>query len=413
MAQAPDGPDRLDHHADCLPRRSGTQVRADHQAVSTRRIRVMYVVPDLNIGGAERHVTTLMPKLDPDRFSTSVICLGEKGTLFTDLEGTTTPATALNHRKRQAIRAILDLVQHMRDFRPDVVITRGYNAETLGRIAAALTRVPHNVVWVHNYGDITRRSTIRRLSDRLLDHVTSAYFGVAQAQTSYIVEELGYPADKVRIIYNGVDLDNFETDRSAGATAAAEFGIAPTDKVVAIVAALRPEKDHEMLLRAARMVVDAVPTTKLLIVGDGEMRSRIEQLTAELNLGDKVVMAGARSDIPAILQTVDVFALSSYSVECFPMALLEAMAAGRPAVCTAVGGVPEMVDAGTTGFLVPPHDPRAMADGLLRILTDDSLATAMGRAARVRVEREFSLSASVSATERELESLAKIEYYCE
>ena len=164
-------------------------------------------------------------------------------------------------RKRQAVRALRDLVREMRNFAPDVVITRGYNAEMLGRIAAWLTRVPHNVVWVHNYGDTEPRGAVRRIADRVLDRVTSAYFGLAKAQIDYLVDDLKYPPAKIRIIPNGVDPDRFQwtDDRSA----VSELGIGESDKVVGILAMLRPEKDHATFLRAARLVVDRVPDSEV------------------------------------------------------------------------------------------------------------------------------------------------------
>ena len=129
-----------------------------------KRIRVMYVVPDLGVGGAERHVTTLMPNLDRSCFDTAVVCIGSEGRAFRAIsQPSGTRAVALHRTKRQAIRALRDLTREMRNFAPDVVITRGYNAETLGRIAAWLTHVPHNVVWVHNCGD--HRATGRRLAE--------------------------------------------------------------------------------------------------------------------------------------------------------------------------------------------------------------------------------------------------------
>ena len=367
------------------------------------RIRVMYVVPDLGVGGAERHVTKLMPNLDPNKFDTAVVCIGTEGKLFGALAASDVRAVALHRSKRQAMRALRDLTREMRNFAPDVVITRGYNAEMLGRIAARLTHVPHSVVWVHNHGDTEPRGAVRRIADRVLDRVTSAYFGVARAQIDYMVNDLKYSPDKIHIIHNGVDPDDFQwTDERS---AASDLGICESDKVVGIFAALRPEKDHATFLRAARLVADRIPQTKFLIVGDGPMRPEIERLVHELDLADSVVLTGARMDVPELLRAIDVFVLSSYTVECFPMALLEAMAAGRPAVCTAVGGVPEMIEEPTTGYLVPPRNPDALADRLVCILSDSELARQMGQAARVRVETLFSLRKSVSATERALEEL--------
>lgn len=369
----------------------------------TRRMRVMYVVPDLGVGGAERHVTTLMPNLDRDCFEGRVVCIGAEGVLFGDLARGGIDAVALHRSKRQAFGALRQLIGQMRAYRPDVVVTRGYNAELLGRVAARLTGVPRSIVWVHNHFDTEPRGLLRRVADRLLDPMTTAYFGVADAQLDYLVGELGHRRDKVRIIHNGVDPDAYEwTDDYS---AAAEFGITSADRVVGIVAALRLEKDHLTLLRAARQVVDVIPEAKFLIVGDGPMRGEIEARIVELGLGGHVVMAGARTDVPELLRCMDVVTLSSYSVECFPMALLEAMAAGRPAVCTAVGGVPELVEDGVTGYLVDARDPDGLAERLIAVLADHDAASAMGKAARARVETEFSLRASCSATELALRDL--------
>jgi len=363
----------------------------------------MYVVPDLREGGAERHVTTLMPNLDRARFDTSVVCIGDEGKLYGDLLASGTRAIALRRTKREAVGALRDLMREMRNFLPDIVITRGYNAEMLGRIAARLTRVPHSVIWVHNHGDIEPRGVVRRVADRLLAGGTSAYFGLANAQIDYLVGDLKYSPDKIRIIHNGVDADRFEWSGDRGAVSG--LGIRDHDKVVGILAALRPEKDHETFLRAARSVADRLPNTKFLIIGDGPARPEIERLTRELGMADRVVLTGSRTDVADLLRAIDVFVLSSKTVECFPMALLEAMAAGRPAVCTAVGAVSEIIAEPATGYLVPPQDPAALADGIVKILSDSELAHRMGRAARARVEERFSLHASLATTEQALTNL--------
>jgi glycosyltransferase involved in cell wall biosynthesis len=387
---------------------------------SVRPVRVMYVVPDLGPGGAERHVTTLMLRLDPARFTCSVVCIGAERGLFGDLVAAGIPAVALRRTKRQALAALAGLVREMRRRRPDVVVVLGYNAEMLGRIAAIIAGVPHRVVWVHNCGDLGGDMRVRRLADRLLDRHTDAYFGVARAQARYLVEDLGYPAHKIRIIHNGIDPTGYRPADEQRARAL--LGIDPQRPVVGIVGWLRPEKDHVLLLQAARRLVDEFPDLTVLVVGDdpphargagshqlvGPVRRRIEHAAAELGLADHVMLVGVRSDVPDILPALTVFTLCSYTVECFPMALLEAMASGRPAVCTDVGGVGEMLADGITGYLVPPHDPAALADRLAKLLHDRQLCQRMGAAARDRVQREFGLDASADAAARELTAVAGV-----
>ena len=364
-----------------------------------RRLRVVYVVPDLGVGGAERHVMELMPRLDRSRFAPSVVCIGKRGELFSALGDAGVSAVAFGRTKRQAAMQLVDLVRVFRSTRPDVVIVRGFNAELLGRVAAAITRVPRVVLWVHNCGDIEPRSLLRRRSDRMLDRVTDAYFGVAQGQVGYLRDELGYPEHKIRVIRNGVDPTQFDgTDRGPRAS----LGFGERDLVVGILAALRPEKDHETFLQAARFIAAEVPEARFLIVGDGPQRSGLEALASHLGVADRVVFAGVRQDVPAILAAMDVFVLSSFTVECFPMALLEAMASSRPAVCTSVGGVPEMIEEGVTGYLVPAKDARALADRVIRLLRSPERRRRFGAASRQRVDLHFTIRASVQETERQL-----------
>lgn len=369
------------------------------------RVRVLFVVPDLGVGGAERHVATLAPALDSRRFAPAVVCIGDEGALFDGLAAAGVPALAL-HARRNPLAALAGLVRVIRRGRPDVVITRGYNAEALGRLAAVLTRAPRSVMWVHNCGDITPRGRLRPWVDRALDPITDAYYAVAHGQRPYLTGELGYPDEKIVVVHNGVDPGRFESgrgaaaDRGDGAAAlAAELGLDPAAPVIGIVAVLRPEKDHATLLRAFAIVRDQVPAAQLLVVGDGPERARLEKLAAELGVADGVVFAGSRPDVGRLFGIIDVAVLSSWTVECFPMALLEAMASGVPTVGTAVGGVPEMIEEGVTGHVVPPRAPRALAAPLVAMLSEPQRTATMGRAARDRVRREFTLERSVRAAE--------------
>jgi glycosyltransferase involved in cell wall biosynthesis len=367
-----------------------------------RPIRVLFVVPALPVGGAERHLTTMLPRMDPARFTPSVICIGEEGELFSTLGAAGIEARALRLRKRQAVRALIELVMTMRRTRPDVVVVQGYNAETLGRIAARIAGVKHTINWVHNAGGLVQRGTVRRTVDRALTRWTSAYFGVAEAQRPYLVDELGHPDDKIRVIYNGVDLAQFRTSTDRGVLA--EFGFAENDPVVGIVAVLRPEKDHVNLLRAARTVVDELTNARFLIIGDGPTRPQLEALCTELGITPNVHFAGSRDDVARLLPAIDVFALTSTS-ECFPISVLEAMACARPAVCSAVGGIPEVIKDGETGYLVPPKNPLQLAARLVRLLRDPQTARRMGSAARARVEAEFDLDCSIAAAQQAIEDV--------
>lgn len=375
--------------------------------MNAQPISATFVVPLMQAGGSERHLTTLLPRLDPARVRPSVVCIGGEGNMFADLQAAGIPATALNLRKWQVVRALRELVTTFRHNRADVVVMTGYNAETLGRIAARFAGVDHTILWVHSASEITPRSVVHRLVDRSLSRWTSAYFGVAAVQRRFLVHERGYAADRIRIIHNGVDPALFDgaTDRRV----LTELGIASGVPVVGILGSLRPEKDHATFLHAARLVADRMPAAQFLIVGDGQCRPALERLRETLGLTTQVHLAGARSDISRILCAIDVFTLTS-TTECLPMALLEAMACARPAVCTAVGGVAEVLDDGVTGYLVPAKDPARLAQRLIELLENPLTARRMGRAGRRRVESEFNLDRSVEAAQSAIEDLVATQY---
>jgi glycosyltransferase involved in cell wall biosynthesis len=193
------------------------------------------------------------------------------------------------------------------------------------------------------------------------------------------------PAEKLLVIHNGIDVERF----SAGGTGAGKTG----GRAVT-VGRLDPVKDQTTMLRAVRLVVDKVPGFRLDVVGDGPSRPELEALRSTLGLGDHVRFHGYRDEVGPYLASADFFVLSSTS-EGVPLALLEAMASGLPGVATDVGGIREVIVPEKTGYLVPAQSPEALADAMLRIQSDLGNLDRMGRAARRRVEDEFSLRSVV------------------
>ncbi len=364
----------------------------------TDPLRVLFVVPNLDVGGAERQVTTLLTRLDPRRFRPSLVCLGDEGELFGVLRAAGVPARALHLRRSQAPLILVELVRQMRRERIDLVVTRSYNAEVLGRVAALLAGVRHAVVWVHNPCDLRPRSRLRVTADRVLDHVTTAYYAVTHCQLPYLIDELRYPPEKIHVVYNGVDPGADPAPAPRDGVLARGLGIGPGDVVVGIAAVLRPEKDHLMLVRAFADVAATCPEAVLLVVGDGPMLPAVTSLAERLGLAGRIRFAGLRVDVDRILPLLDVFVLPSRT-EAFPMALLEAMAAGLPSVCTAVGGVPEMVDDGVTGYLVPVGDQAALTARLTELVAEPERRARMGAAARRRLEDRFTLDSSIRRSE--------------
>lgn len=204
----------------------------------------------------------------------------------------------------------------------------------------------------------------------------------------------GLPPERLRVVYEGVP------DRPAaagGREALAALGVPENAPVVGNVAALTGHKDHETLLRAARMVLDRAPQVRFVVVGEGELRARLEALHRELGLGERCLLAGFRTDLDRLLPAFSIFCLTSH-MEGLGTSLLDAMAFARPVVATRAGGIPEAVDDGVTGIVVPPRDPAALAQALLELLDDPARREAFGRAGRLRFEERFTADRMVDNT---------------
>lgn len=349
-------------------------------------------------------LTNVLPALDRNRFTVSVICIGDESEFFDQLVGSGIDSIALGlDGKRRAIPALPKLAMHIRRLKPDVVITQLYKANVLGRIGALIGGGKRRVVWIHSSLDLWLGSPASRWTDRLLAHWTDAYFVVNEEQRHYLEKERGVPGKRIRVIPNGVDPLIFKVADDHNAVR--ELGIDGSVPVVAIVARLEPVKEHTTFLHAARLVLDDVPHAEFLIIGDGSLRTGLENLCAALRITDSVHFAGTRTDVAALLRGVDVLVLSSYT-EGFPLAVLEGMASARPVVCTDVGGLREMVEDGVSGFLVPPRDPQQLATRLKELLLNPGLARRMGEAARHRIECQFALQRSVAATEQAITDVA-------
>lgn len=205
-----------------------------------------------------------------------------------------------------------------------------------------------------------------------------------------ILVDFGVPADKVSVVHSGIDAKRLEVPpRTRG-----ELGLPEDGLLIGNVAALVGHKDHRTLVAAMPDVLDAVPDAHLAIVGEGALRPALEQQIRALGLDSRVHLLGYRRDVPAILKTLSVFAMSS-SEEGLGTSVLDAMASGVPVAATAAGGLPEMVRDDQTGLLAAPGDASGLAQALVRLLTDRGLAERLAQNAQVMVDTEFSADAMV------------------
>jgi glycosyltransferase involved in cell wall biosynthesis len=240
---------------------------------------------------------------------------------------------------------------------------------------------------------------VRRLYayiERRLAHVTDRIICVSEAERQAALVRAICPPERLVVIPNGLDIEAF--DRMAAAEVErGQFGLTDGDFVIGTVGRLDPQKGHAHLLRAAALVLERHPEARFLIVGDGELRSVLEQQARDAGIADRVVFVGRYEPAAALYRLMDLFVLPSLW-EGAPYSPLEAMAAGLPVVCSDVGGCRDIVADGETGFLVPPAQPHALAERVLELLEHRDRARAMGRAGRQRVEERLSLERMLLAT---------------
>lgn len=357
-------------------------------------LRVLFLTTSMPVGGAETILVELVRGLDRARFAPELCCLKELGPLGVCLtDEIPVYCDLLGHK--YDVGVLGRLIRLLRRRKTDVLVTVGAGDKMFwGRIAARLAGVSVVLSALHSTGWPDR---IGRLN-RWLTPMTDAFIAVADAHGQYLVEQEGFPVAKVCVIRNGVDTGRFGPGRG-GRALRAKLGIPPAAPIAGIVAALRPEKNHELFLAAARQVGDQLPLARFVIVGDGPRRPAIVTAARRFGIADRVHFLGTRRDIPAVLDMLDVFVLSSHQ-EAFPVSILEAMACRLPVVATRVGSVGESVSDGETGFLVEPGDARGMASGIARLLRDPARARAMGMAGRDAVVRTGSVTSMVRGYEK-------------
>ena len=364
-----------------------------------RPLRVLFAQTDMRIGGAEMVTANIIRRLDRQRFAPELCCLKDRGALGEVLSAEIPVHYGLLAGKFD-LRVCPRLVELLRRRRIDAVVTVGAGDKMFwGRLAARRVGVPVILSALHSTG---WPDGVSRLN-RMLTPITDSFIAVAPSHGRFLIERQRFPAHKVTVIPNGVDTQRFAPAPDV-AGIRRELELRPADPVVGIVAALRPEKNHELFLRVAQRVIQELSTTQFVVIGDGPCRDQLQQLAHDLNIAASVVFLGSRDDVPRLLAAMDVFALTSH-IEANPLSILEAMSTGRPVVATNVGSIHETVADGETGFLVPLGDFERFAQRVLQILHAPVLGQRMGAAAREAVIGRWSIEAMVQGYEQLIESV--------
>jgi glycosyltransferase involved in cell wall biosynthesis len=358
--------------------------------------RVVYLAHAFHVGGAEEMVLNLVRHLPKDRFETHVCCIHEAGPIGEEIRRTGTPVTVLG--LNPGVRrpwAVDGIRRYLRRTSPDIVHTFLLTASLYGRFAAALARVP---IVIGTEVNIYERKRFRHaIVERLLMMITDRVVVSAGSVRDFYVRQVHADPAKVDVIYNAVDWGQLQTTMSREDVRRA-IGIADTAPVVGIIARLTEQKGHRFLFEAIART-PALQAVHAIVVGGGELDSELRRQADELGVRQRVHFVGARRDLGNLLGAMDVYTQPSLW-EGLPLSLVLAMGAGVPVVGTAVAGVPEVVEDGRTGLLVPPGDGVALGAALARLFGDPAVGARLGQEARAAVTPRFGVDRYVAAVSR-------------
>lgn len=338
--------------------------------------------------------------LPRDRFHVEVAALTRLGPLEAELREAGIPVTLIGKPLKLDPFALLRLTRFLRRKRFDVLQTWVFAANSYGRAAARLAKVPV-VVTAEMAVDLWKGEGHLRI-DRLLAGSCDKVVGNSEAVVAFY-REAGLPEDKLAMIYSGVADE--APERVDPAAVRAEFGWRADAPLLLFAGRLVEQKGVDTLIDALDLLQHVWPELRTLIVGDGPLRDSLAETASAYDLNARVRFTGHRDDVPGLLAAADLLVLPS-RYEGLPNVVLEAMRMGKPVVATAAPGTTELVVDGQTGMLVPLNDPKALAQAIRTVLGDPSLCRSMGEAGLARVEADFTAGAMVARFAELYESLA-------
>jgi glycosyltransferase involved in cell wall biosynthesis len=362
------------------------------------RLRVLHIIPNFGTGGAERLVVNLLRALDREKFEVAACSLYAKSntTFEEQLEKSGIMVYYMGKHKSLDLRMIPRLYRLFKAFKPDVVHTH-LSVQRYALIPMILCRIPARFHTVHTVAQ-KEVDVPGKIVNCLAFHFGKVMPVSISQEVAHTVQDL-YNV-QTPIIYNGIPTEDFQAMLGIRSTWREHEEIKDSEVVFLHVGSFKPAKNHRLLIKAFEQAIKERSNLKLFLAGDGELRPEIEKLVEEKELDQSVRFLGLRNDISELLAACDVFILSS-NWEGFGLVIAEAMVAGKPVVATAVGGVPELIEDGVTGILVPPNNPEALASGILRLAKDTNLRLRMGKLAQRRALDRF----DIGRTAREYEAL--------
>jgi glycosyltransferase involved in cell wall biosynthesis len=364
------------------------------------KLRIMEMIDKPALGGGQTALLLLAENLDRDLFEVFV-CSGGEGPLAEEARREGLAFVPVTLKKKPISRSPHEIASVLKKLKIDILHTHGGVAGLQGRTAARLAGTPAVVHTLHGIHYLHYRNPFLRwlyvLLERRCSRFTDRLVLVCQSDLGRAKKYRLAPEGRMTVILNGLDVRPM-AEAGDLARRRSELGWPPDRPIIGTIARLHRQKGIIHLLQASRRILKAVPESRIVVVGDGPQSDRMRREAGRLRLGERCLFLGARKDATALLGLFDVFVLPSLW-EGLPFVLVEAAALGKPIVATAVDGVPEILEDGRTGLLVPPGDSEALAIAVIRLLRDKDEAGRLAERARSLVPPRFPLRRMVEQTQ--------------
>lgn len=363
--------------------------------LSMEPIRILYIHHTFRNQSGSFLLWNLASRIDKRRYRVFAACLREGGPYERKLRDIGVKVTNFDLKTLIDFRIIFKLVHYIKKHKIDIVETAVFPSDVYGRISARLANVPIIISTMHRAEDHKQEAIYRALFfvDTFTMAFTTKIIAVSQAVKNYLISWHKMRADKIKVIYNGLDPRNYSCDVDK-ATLRSALGLAPEVPIVAVVGRLVKLKGIDYFLRAASAILVAGENVQFLVVGEGPLKGDLTKQAKILGIGRNVYFAGFREDIPEILSAIDILVVPSLW-EGLPLVVLEGMLSGKPIVATRVGGIPEAVKDGKSGILVPPRDVDALRDSVLELLKNPEKRKELGERGKQRALQYFDIERMV------------------
>lgn len=352
-----------------------------------KKIKLLHLISRIDIGGAERQLLSLVTNLDKEKYDIYVRYFEGKGELKKEFEGGGIQIKKFEFRGFWDMSIWLRLYQDMKANRYDVIHTHGFKADLWGAIVGRLTGVPIIISTVHNQEQYLKNSIVRFIEKWIISPIDDTIIVVSEGVKRFLIKTGGIPEKKIKKVYYGINPADIKIDKERDIRE--ELGIDKDAPLIGCIGRLVEQKGHKYLIRAAKRVIEIFPQAKFFIIGRGKLEKNLKKLAQNNSLNSGIIFAGFRTDIYSIIDKLDLIVMPSLW-EGLGLVLLEAMALGKPIVATDVGGIPEVVENKKTGILVPAKDPNALAEAIINLLEDYSVAARMGEMGKASVKERFS-----------------------